>query len=126
MIAPWCERECAEPLVARLGVEALDFWTRDIPVATVAGTLVLAPPREAAELTDFARRTEQFGALDADGIATLEPDLAGRFNRALYFPSEAHLDPRRALAALDLRLAGLPNVVRRFGVDAETLPPAPD
>jgi len=126
MIAPWCEMECAEPLVARLGAEALDFWTRDIPVATVAGSLVLAPPREAAELTDFARRTQQFRTLDADGIATLEPDLAGRFHRALYFPSEAHLDPRRALAALDIRLAGLPNVVRRFGVDAETLSPAPD
>ena len=33
-------------------------------------------------------------------IAALEPDLAGRFRRALFFPDEAHLDPRRALAAL--------------------------
>lgn len=126
MIAPWCELESAEPLVARLGAEALDFWTRDLAIAAVAGSLVVAPAREAAELTDFARRTENFTRLDADGIAALEPDLAGRFDRALYFPSEAHLDPRLALAALDARLAALPNVLRRFGLDAQSLPPAPD
>ena len=126
MIAPWCELESAEPLIARLGAEALDFWTRDIPVATIAGSLVVAPPRESAELTDFARRTQHFSKLDADGIAALEPDLAGRFDRALYFAQEAHLDPRQALDALDARLTGLPNVVRRFGVDADTLPAAPD
>lgn len=126
MIAPWCELENAEPLIARLGAEALDFWTHDIAVATVAGSLVVAPAREAAELTDFARRTRHFSKLDAAGVAALEPDLAGRFDRALYFPQEAHLDPRQALATLDARLAALPNVVRRFGVDADKLPPAPD
>ena len=126
MIAPWCERESAEPIVARLGAEALDFWTRDIAVATVAGSLVVAPPRETAELTDFSRRTNHFRALDETGVAALEPDLAGRFDRALYFPEEAHLDPRQALATLDSLLAAQPNVRRRFGVFAEALPPAPD
>ena len=38
-------------------------------------------------------------------IAELEPDLAGRFGRALFFAAEAHLDPRRALATLADRLA---------------------
>lgn len=126
MIAPWCELENAEPLVASLGAEALDFWSRELAVATIAGSLVVAPARETAELTDFARRTRNFSRLDADGLAALEPDLAGRFPRALYFPEEAHLDPRLALSALDARLAGLPNVARRFGVDADALPPAPD
>lgn len=126
MIAPWCELENAEPLVASLGAEALDFWSRELAVATIAGSLVVAPARETAELTDFARRTRNFSRLDADGLAALEPDLAGRFQRALYFPEEAHLDPRLALSALDARLAGLPNVARRFGVDADALPPAPD
>ncbi len=125
MIAPWCELENAEPLVASLGAEALDFWSRELAVATIAGSLVVAPARETAELTDFARRTRNFSRLDADGLAALEPDLAGRFPRALYFPEEAHLDPRLALSALDARLAGLPNVARRFGVDADALPPAP-
>jgi len=126
MIAPWCELESAEPLVAQLGQEALDFWTRDVPVATIAGSLVVPAPRARAELADFARRTERFERLDASGIAALEPDLAGRFEEALYFPQEAHLDPRRAMQALAKRLAALPNVAQHFGAEAERLTTAPD
>ena len=54
--------------------------------------------------------------MDGRGIAALEPDLAGRFRRALFFPSEAHLDPRRALPALAERLRER-GVAIRFGVD---------
>lgn len=124
MIAPWCELESAEPLVAELGREALDFWTRTVPVATTAGSLVVAPPREPAELHDFARRTAHFQRLDASGIAALEPDLAGRFESALYFPQEAHLDPRQALEALSEILAAMQNVAQHFG--EETSPRRPD
>lgn len=126
MIAPWCELENAEPLVARLGEEALDFWTRDIGVATVAGSLVVAAPRERAELTDFARRTERFERIDAAGIAALEPDIVGRFDAALYFPQEAHLDPRAALAALSERIVALQNAAQHFGVETDDLAARPD
>jgi glycine oxidase len=114
MIAPWCELETAEPIVAELGQEALDFWTTDVPVAARNGSLVVAPPRERAELHDFARRTENFEALDAPALARLEPDLAARFDAALFFATEAHLDPARAMAALTEKLASLPNVRLRF------------
>jgi len=114
MIAPWCELETAEPIVARLGQEALDFWTTEIPVATRNGSLVVAPPREKAELLDFSRRTGNFEALDALAIARLEPDLAERFGSALFFAEEAHLEPARAMAALTERLGALPNVTLRF------------
>ncbi len=126
MIAPWCELESAEPVVATLGQEALTFWTQEIPVATIAGSLVVAPPRERAELADFSRRTQAFERLDADGVAALEPDLVGRFDAALYFPREAHLDPRAAMAALAARLAAMENVTRHYGVDARDLAGAPD
>jgi len=126
MIAPWCELESAEPLVAELGQEALDFWTREVPVATVAGSLVVAAPRARAELADFARRTDNFRRLDGPDVATLEPDLAGRFEAALYFPREAHLDPRAAMRALAGRLAAMQNVAQHFGVEPESLATAPD
>jgi glycine oxidase len=119
MIAPWCELESAEPLVAELGQEALAFWTREVPAATVAGSLVVAAPRERAELADFARRTAEFQRLDAAGVASLEPDLGGRFDAALFFPREAHLDPRAALEALSERLAALQNAAQHFGVDPD-------
>ena len=50
----------------------------------------------------------------ASGVAALEPDLAGRFGKGLYFADEGHLDPRAALAGLAGRLAAL-GVSIRFG-----------
>lgn len=100
MLAPWCERASTEPLVAMLGERSVAWWTRRFPETVRNGSLVVAPPRDSGELTRFARRTSHHEWLDAAGISALEPDLAGRFHNALFFPTEAHLDPRRALAAL--------------------------
>jgi glycine oxidase len=115
MIAPWCELESAEPIVAKLGEEALEFWACDLGIAKKMGSLVVAPAREPAELLDFARRTRGFERLDAAALAQLEPDLSGRFPAALYFAQEAHLDPRAAMAQLAQRLADAENVALYFG-----------
>jgi glycine oxidase len=116
MLAPWCERASTDPLVATLGAPSIEWWVRRFPGTVRHGSLVVAQPRDTAELTRFAGRTERFEWLDADRIAELEPDLAGRYRRALFFADEAHLEPRRALPALAdaLRRRGVPI---RFGVD---------
>ena len=119
MIAPWCEREAAEPIVTQLGIEALDFWTRTMPVATINGSLVVAPPRDRAEVKSFAKRTSEFEECDAQRIGEIEPDLADRFPYGLYFQKEAHLEPRDATAALGKALGDMPNVTLRYGVEAE-------
>lgn len=126
MIAPWCEAAETDPLVAELGQEALAFWTHDIPVATVAGSLVVAPPRDRAELADLTLRTRGFRSLDAEGLAALEPALAGRFPSALLFAEEAHLEPRVAMQALLARLRAMDNVELRFGVAAAEASAAAD
>jgi glycine oxidase len=118
MLAPWCEGESAEPLIVRLGQEALTYWTRTVPVARREGSLVVAPSRDKPELARFARRTSAHETIESDSIAVLEPDLAGRFDRALWFPQEAHLDPRAAVAELTRRLAAMPNVILTFGAEA--------
>lgn len=120
MLAPWCEAESTEKLVLDLGLESLQFWTKTVPVARQKGSLVVAPARDRPELTRFARRCRSMGfePVDAAGIAALEPGLEGRFDEALFFPSEAHLDPRAALAALAARLAAFDHVALRFGEDA--------
>jgi glycine oxidase len=125
MLAPWCEAESAEPVVTRLGQEALAYWPRHFPETVQRGTLVLAPPRDAPDLERFARRTTQHERLDAAGIAALEPDLAGRFHQALFFPREAHLDPRRALGALAETLTQR-GVAIRFGETVDVLAPGRD
>src|SRR5690242_5605314 len=50
MLAPWCERESAEPLVARLGQEAIGWWVDKFPATVRNGTLVLAHGGDVAEL----------------------------------------------------------------------------
>lgn len=112
MLAPWCERATSEPLIAQLGDEAVDWWATRFPGTVRRGTLVIAHARDHAELTEFAARTEQFERVGRTRIAELEPDLADRFQQALYFPTEAHIDPRAALASLAERLTRLGGVIR--------------
>lgn len=105
MLAPFCEGESAPAAVERHGQDAIGWWDRHTGAVRRNGTLVVAPARDRGELVRFARRARGHDALDADAIATLEPDLAGRFAAGLFFANEAHLDPRAALAALRDRLA---------------------
>lgn len=100
MLAPFCEGESAEEPVIRLGQEAAQWWQRQTGMVRQMGSLVVSPARDRADLDRFARRTTGHQTLDAKGIATLEPDLADRFQRGLYFASEAHLPPRAALDSL--------------------------
>ncbi|MPZ29749.1 MAG: glycine oxidase ThiO [Rhodospirillales bacterium] len=116
MLAPWCERATTEPEVADWGAPSIAWWAERCPETVRQGSVVVVQPRDLPDLTRFAQRTERFEWLDADRIAALEPDLAGRFRRALFFPDEAHLDPRRALCALAKRLQRH-GVAIRFGVE---------
>ncbi|MEC9462210.1 MAG: FAD-dependent oxidoreductase, partial [Pseudomonadota bacterium] len=101
MLAPYCEREAAEEIVLTLGLSAADWWEEAVPgLVQRQGTLVLANPRDTADLKRFATRTRGHRWLGEDEIAELEPDLAGRFGSGLIFAEEAHLHPRRALRGL--------------------------
>jgi glycine oxidase len=121
MLAPWCELESAEPLIATLGTESIAWWRERFPGTALNGSLVVAHGRDSGELANFSRRTERFEWLDGDAVGALEPDLRGRFNKALYFKEEGHLDPRAALAAMAKRLEEL-RVPIRFGVTLAVAP----
>ncbi len=101
MLAPFCEGESAPERIVAEGQAAVTWWATHLPDVVQRGTLVVAPPRDVSELERFARATRQHEWV-APG--DLEPDLAGRFARGLFFPGEAHLDPRRALSSLESRL----------------------
>jgi len=118
MLAPWCEQATAERQVAVLGAPAIAWWQRHFDGTVQRGTLVVAATRDAGELALFGRRTERFEPIDAERIGALEPELAGRFRQGLFFPEEAHLDPRRALPALAAQLKAM-GVTIRHGVDAD-------
>ena len=100
MLAPYCEGESAPASVVARGRGALDWWARHVPGVQRNGTLVVAPPRDGADHDRVAARTQGFDRLDETGVATLEPDLAGRFRKGLFFGDEGHVDPRAAMHAL--------------------------
>jgi glycine oxidase len=100
MLAPYCEAEAAERSVRDAGIEAMAIWRRVLPEIACNGSLVVAPPRDVGELRRFLRMTQQHELVDAERIAALEPDLAGRFNAGLYFPGEGHMAPEEAMRAL--------------------------
>ncbi|MEM6407977.1 MAG: glycine oxidase ThiO [Pseudomonadota bacterium] len=100
MLAPFCEGESAEEPVIRLGQEAAAWWKAKTGCVTQKGSLVVAARRDVADLSRFARRTNNFREVTGTEIAELEPDLGTRFTRGLFFESEAHLTPRVALKTL--------------------------
>ena len=118
MLAPWCELESAEPLIAKLGAESIAWWRERFPGTVLNGSLVVAHGRDTGELANFSRRrTEKFDwPRRRVRSARLEPDLRGRFNKALFFKDEGQLDPRAALAFLVQRLEELRVVSLRLGV----------
>jgi glycine oxidase len=125
MLAPWAELSSAEPAIAALGIESLALWpeiaaaTDDPGALSLTGSLIVAHPRDRAELDRLQRRIGRAARgdgvvpLDAAGLARLEPGLGGRFRDALSLPGEGHIDPQRILPALQ-RLLGSQGV-RFFG-----------
>jgi len=113
MLAPFCEGDVADDLIVQLGQEAFSWWAKHTSHIWNNGSLVIAAPRDGTELKRFSRNTKEHDWLDGDAISRLEPDLAGRCSKALFFAREAHIDPRAALG--DLR-----NNLSKAGVDVRT------
>ncbi|MEO7067641.1 MAG: FAD-dependent oxidoreductase [Rhodanobacter sp.] len=118
MLAPWCEQATAEPQLAAIGTDSIEWWQRHFKGTVCRGSLVVAANRDVGELAWFGRRTEHGESVDAEQIGALEPDLVGRFQQGLFFKNEAHLDPRRALPALATQLGAM-GVTIRYGVDTD-------
>ena len=100
MIAPECESESAPQIVRDLGRQSLALWRATYSGMMENGTLVVAAVRDRSELTRFQRMTENHQLLHATRLEALEPQLADKFDAALYFAGEAHMDAGIALVAL--------------------------
>lgn len=100
MLAPWCEAEAAEPIVRDAGIAVIDDWREAFPGVVTAGTLVLAQARDMGELRRFAKLAPGHDEIETERIGELEPDLAGRFHRGLFYAHEAHMRTPAALAAV--------------------------
>ena len=108
MLAPHCEAEASEPVIVRLGLRSLKLWREHFPQTPFNGSLVVAHARDRADFERFARLTNGYRRLDAQGIRDIEPSLEGRFREGLFYTDEGHVEPRRILPELHarIRLAG--------------------
>jgi glycine oxidase len=119
MLAPWCEAEATEPVVTRLGLRSLDLWDEELPAGPRSGTLVVAHRRDRNDFDRFAQRTTGHELIDAEHLGTLEPQLEGQFDRALFYAGEHHVEPRKVLPELHAKLREQ-GVSVRYGVDDAT------
>lgn len=125
MLAPLAESAITETSVVKMGMHALDRWPEliaklDKPVGFQRiGTLVLWHRQDAPEAERFTRQLEATHLrlpelpaarrLDEQGVAELEPSIAGRFTQGLYLPGEGQLDNHQLLSAM-LHQLQRPNV----------------
>ena len=100
MLAPISEGVITEAEVVKHGKRAAAWWQAQDATVHYNGTLVVALDRDKAHLDTFARRAENAARIDANTIATLEPDLSGSIEAGLFIDSEAHLNPRQTLLQL--------------------------
>jgi glycine oxidase len=112
MLAPYCEGEPGHELALKLGLKALPLWREHYPETAAMGTLVVAAARDRADLERFASLTHGHKRLAAAQVSELEPALKNRFQDALFFPDEAHVEPGAAMAYLARE-------IRRMGVKCE-------
>jgi len=116
MLAPLAESAIAERRIVDLGIASVDLWRAWLAQLTEPvffqedGTLVVWHARDRGEVSLFTSRVravappelvaQRVRALDGQGVAEVEPALAGRFPQGLLLAGEGQLDNRGALRAL--------------------------
>jgi glycine oxidase len=141
MLSPLAELAVSDAVVFALGQRSMELWPQWIaelhegavgaqPVYNrLQGTLVVAHAPDQSSMAHFTRllqhklpasHRDQVQALDAAGVAALEPALAGRFHAGLHLQSEGQLDNAQWMAALALELDRL-GVRWHEGVAVHTL-----
>jgi len=140
MLAPLAESAIAERRIVDLGMASVDLWRTwigELPEPVFFqedGTLVVWHARDRSEVSLFTGRMravappelvqQRLRVLDGNGVAQVEPALAGRFPQGLLLQGEGQLDNRGAMRAL-LSCAvaeGVHCVWEAGDIDADALP----
>jgi glycine oxidase len=141
MLSPLAELAVSDTAVFALGQRSMELWPQWIAELHEGavdaqrvyyrqqGTLVVAHAPDQSSMAHFTRLLQhklpashqhQVQALDAAGVAALEPALAGRFQSGLYLQGEGQLANDQWMAALELELERL-GVIWHEGVAVHTL-----
>ena len=132
MLAPICELEVSEPMIAKLGQDSLKLWPEIVRTSSdqiffqQAGSLIVAHPHDRGEMARFKNGlaakagTENFRTVTREELKTLEPQLDACFTEGLYVPEEGQIDSRNALAALGKTLSAR-GIECRYGTHTPAL-----
>ncbi len=112
LLTPFSELDKADLLISHLGQESIQTaWPRilkQLPESIYferSGTIVLCHPRDQAEWDGFSQRIMHqstkhcFNQLTHPALTQLESELT-KFQKAYYFPEEAHIDCQSLIPAL--------------------------
>ncbi len=134
MLAPWCELDSAEKIIADLGAISLKEWPEmlgDFGIETFfqrEGSLVVAHASDRGEMSRLKRNIhvrggeKYFHEARTEELAALEPSLDKSFQTALYFPSEGQIDPRGFMASTPKAMRAQ-KIEARFGSVVEKIAP---
>lgn len=106
MLAPYSEIEHMDARWVQAGLDSLELW-RETPLDCgfrQDGSLLVAHPEDHHMLERFAAHLPAGLKNTRRKPQELEPDLPEKFRTGLYLSEEAHIEPRRALAALGRHL----------------------
>ncbi len=132
MLAPYAELVVGDAALFALGEESLATWPRWLDELRTQtgrsvdfrheGSLVVAHAPDYPGLDHYADliryrlppdKRGEVRSLDAQGVAALEPEFAGRFTRGLWLPQEGQLDNDELLGALEAAI--VPDMARVGG-----------
>jgi glycine oxidase len=112
MVAPFAEIENTESIIFELGFSSLKLWPQllqdlDLPACfEQKGSLLFAHPEDQNELLHFKKmvnnklkRNDYLVALNNKELASLEPELALRWQSAFYLPDEAQVNTLQLFSA---------------------------
>lgn len=124
MLAPYAEIEHMNEDWLAAGLHGISLWrdfSREFETGfSQCGSLLVAHATDRYILERFAAHLPP-GAAEQPDVSALEPGLEGRFSRGIFLPSEAHLDPAKAMAALCDALARDGVILKEEGQEPEIL-----
>lgn len=136
LLAPYAEIETSELLISQLGQYSIAQWPKIIADLSQAvyfqqtGAITLVHPQDKADLDQLIAHLhakniyhDDYIICNRDTLQQYEPELAHRFDKAIYFRKEAHLSPSSLMQALEKALLSLPNVVWHSQMEVTTLHP---
>ncbi|MDH5580670.1 MAG: FAD-dependent oxidoreductase [Bdellovibrionales bacterium] len=124
MLAPFCELEYGTKEITKWGLRSLELWPKIIKELgsniyfQQKGSLVICHPQDLNEFSYLQREVDRHGyrecykVVDQKVINELEPCLAPRFNKGLFFPHEGQISPDDIFDAFNENI--LPHINTNF------------